>query len=90
MTARVSQRLQKAYASSKKNANYQLDFLLNSMDLDTCRDCIKLVEEFKLLGEVQELTIDDSNVKRIEKVFGSCEDSLIEQFLWIALMFPEI
>ena len=90
MKARISQRLQKAYTASKKNANYQLDFLLNSMDLDTCRDCIKLVEEFKLLGDVQELALDESNVKRIEKVFGRCEDSLIEQLLWVALMFPEI
>ena len=90
MTARISQRLLKAYTTSKKNANYQLDFLLNSMDLDTCRDSVKLVEEFKLLGDVQELIIDESNVKRIEKMFGCCDNSLIEQLLWIALMFPEI
>ena len=90
MTAQISQRLMAAYAASKKNPNYQLDFLLNSIDLDTCNACVKLVEEFKLLGDAQMVTVDDSNAKRIQKLFGCCDNGLIEQLLWVALMFPEI
>lgn len=90
MIAHISKRLINVYSASKKNVNYQLDFLLNSLDMDTCDACMKLVEEFKLIGETQEIAIDESNVKRIQRVFGSCNNSLIEQLLWVALMFPEI
>lgn len=90
MTAQISKRLISAYSTCKKSVNYQLDFLLNSLDMDTCNASMKLVEEFKLLGEAQEIVIDESNVKRIQKTFGSCNNSLIEQLLWIALMLPEI
>lgn len=90
MTAQVSLRLIRAYETSKKNPNYQLDFLLSSVDVDTCNAASKLVEEFKLLGDEQTITIDDSNAKRIQKFFGCCDNSLIEQLLWVALLFPEI
>lgn len=90
MTAQVSLRLIRAYETSKKNPNYQLDFLLNSIDLDTCNAASKLVEEFKLLGDAHAITIDDNNVKRIQKFYGCCDNGLIEQLLWVALMFPEI
>jgi len=90
MNARISQRLVKAYAASHKNPNYQLDFLLNSLDLDTCKSCTALVEEFKLLGDAQDIVIDEDNIRRIQKAFGSCDNSLIGQLLWVALMFPEI
>lgn len=90
MICQINLRLLKAYTDSKKNPNYQLDFLLNSIDMDSCNACLKLVEELKLLGDAQSFTLDENNARRIQTIFGCCDNSLIEQLLWVALMFPEV
>lgn len=90
MTFMTSKELIKHYATSKKNPDYQLDFLLSSIDLNTCNTCLSLVEVFKLSGDAQAVILNDDNLRRIEKLFGRCDNSLITQLLWVALMLPEI
>ena len=90
MICQINLRLLKAYTDSKKTPNYQLDFLLNSIDMDSCNACLKLVEELKLLGDAQSFTLDENKARRIQTIFGCCDNSLIEQLLWVALMFPEV
>ena len=90
MKALVSTALCKSFISNHKNHNYSLNLLLNSMDLDTCYECLKLVEEFRLSGDRVEVEIDENNEKAIKDIFGTTENSLIEQLLWISILFPEI
>lgn len=86
----VSKNLNRAFSSAHKNLNYTLDFLLSSVDLDTCAECLKLIEQFKLSGDRVEVEIDESNIKTIKKIFGSTDISIIEQLLWVSILFPEI
>ena len=86
----ISERLQNLFLLSHKNLNYSLNFLLSSIDLDTCPACVKLVKEFVLLGNRVEVEIDDSNVQAMQRIFGNIENTLVEQLLWISILFPEI
>ena len=90
MKVLISEKLHNAFLSSKKNHNYSLNFLLSSIDLNTCPDCMKLLKEFELLGSRIEVEVDDSNLKLIQSIFGSTDNNLIEQLLWISILFPEI
>ncbi len=90
MKVLISDNLKKIFLLSHKNPNYSLDFILSSLDLDTCSNSIMLIDEFKLCGDKVELEIDDSNIKRIRKIFGNSESQLIEKLLWVSVMFPEI
>ena len=90
MKVLISAALQRAFQENHKNLNYSLSFLLNSMDLDTCSECLKLVEEFRLAGDRVEVVIDEDNVKNIKSIFEITENSLIEQLLWVSILFPEI
>ena len=90
MKVLISDSLKKVFLSSHKNFNYSLDFILSSLDLDTCSNGINLIDEFKLCGDKVEIEIDDSNIKIISKIFGNSESPLIEKLLWVSVMFPEI
>jgi len=84
MKVLISKDLQSVIISSGKNINYSMNFFLDSLDLDTCLESMKLVKEFELTGNRVEVEIDDSNVKTIQRVFGNTENALIEQLLWIS------
>lgn len=86
----ISESLNRAFFSAHKNLNYSLDFLLSSVDLDICAECLKLIEQFKLSGGCVEVEIDEGNLKAIRKIFGSTKSSIIEQLLWVSILFPEI
>ena len=90
MKVLISEGLRNAFLSSHKNHNYSLSFLLNSIDLETCPKCMKLIKAFDLSGNRVEVEIDDSNVKVIQSVFGNTENALIEQLLWVSILLPEV
>jgi hypothetical protein len=90
MKVEISEKLNNVYNASHKNYNYALNFLLSSMDLDTCAESLKLVEEFKLLGNRVSIEIDESNIMTIQSVFGNTDNTLIEQLLLVSVLFPEI
>ena len=86
----ISEELKNVFLSSRKNYNYSLNFLLSSIDLKTCPECMKLIKVFDLSGNRIEVEIDDNNIKTIKSFFGNTENALIEQLLWISILFPEI
>ena len=90
MKVLISEGLQNAFLSSHKNYNYSLNFLLSSIDLNTCPECMKLIKVFELSGNRVEVEIDDSNAKAIQSVFGNTENALIELLLWTSILLPEI
>ena len=90
MEVRISENLHNLFISSCKNCDYSLSFLLNSIDPNTCPECMKLVREFTLLGKEVEIEINDNNINTIQRIFGNKENALIEQLLWISILLPEI
>jgi hypothetical protein len=90
MKIQISEKLNSAYIAAHKNHNYALNFLLSSIDSDTCAECFKLIGEFKLLGDRIAVEIDESNLTTIQGLFENADNDLIEQLLWVAILFPEI
>jgi len=90
MKVLINKELRNIFLSSHKNHNHSLNFFLNSIDLNTCSKCMKLVKQFELLGNRVEVEIDDSNIKIIKKIFCNTENAFIEQLLWIAIFLPEV
>lgn len=90
MKIQVSERLIGEYKNAKKNPNYSLSTVLSSIDVDTCRTAMDVIEEVKLLGGRIEINVDEENAKAINSLFGKCDASIIEKLLWVAFLFPEI
>lgn len=90
MNIQISEKLNAAYINAHKTHNYALNFLLSSMDLDHCAESMRLVEDFKLSGDKIAIKIDDENIDIVKKVFGHADSSLVEQLLWVSILFPEI
>ena len=90
MKLKINERLISSFKSMNKNPDYMLEFLLNSIDVDACRNAMELVEEFKLLGTMVEIEINENNISTASQLFGDCDSSTVEKLLWVALLFPEI
>ena len=92
MKISVCKALIDVYKESGKNHNYCLKTILDNLDYDTLGPSMKLVDSFGLVGEKAEVEIDDGSIKTISKLIGKTDDLglLIEQLLWLALLFPEI
>ena len=90
MKLKINERLISSFKSVNKNPDYMLDFLLSSIDINSCRNAIELVEEFKLLGTTVEVEINDKNLSTVKQLFGIDDANIVEKLLWVALLFPEI
>lgn len=90
MKAQISSDLLNIIQASHKNLNYSLNFLLSSIDSDTCAKCMHLVEEFKLSGDRTGVEIDNASIEIIQQVFHKVDNDIIERLLWVSMLFPEI
>lgn len=90
MKIAISQQLLDAYASSGKNPNYALTFLLNSLDINSASDCMALSGSFVFEGAKSELDLDAKNAQAVQMIFGSADAPLVEKLLWVAILFPEM
>ena len=90
MQVQVSKKLLAAFSEQKKNPNYALSFVLNSMDPDSCTEGLKLVDVFSFNSETEAINIDAKNVKLIQLTYDEVDTAIVERLLWIALLFPEI
>lgn len=90
MQVQVSKKLIAAFTEQRKNPNYALSFILDSMDPYACVEGLKLVDVFSFNGETEAITIDTKNVKLIQLTYGEVDAAVVEKLLWIALLFPEI
>jgi len=90
MVIQIGKRLNDIYASSHKNFDYALDFVLSSIDVDCCKSALDAVEEFELIGEKTSANINEKTIEKINKTLGYSDDKTVERLLWMAVMFPEI
>lgn len=90
MKVQINDKLLDLYKTANKNINYSLGSILASLDVDTCKSTIEIVEELKLLGNRVEIEIDEDNINVINNLFEHCDASTVEKLLWVALLFPEI
>ena len=90
MQVKVSKKLMAAFAEQRKNPNYALAFILDSMDPNVCVECIKMVDVFSIDGETDCITIDAKNTKLLMQTYDEIDATIVERLLWIALLFPEI
>lgn len=90
MKLSLSIKLVEMYKGAGKNPNYSLSFLLNSIDPCICADGLRIVETFKIAGDVAEYEIDDKNIHAIQRLFGNVDSAAVERLLWVALLLPEI
>ena len=90
MQVKVSKKLMAAFAEQRKNPNYALAFILDSMDPNVCVECIKMVDVFSINGETDFITIDAKNTKLLMQTYDEIDAAIVERLLWIALLFPEI
>ena len=51
MQVKVSKKLIAAFAEQRKNPNYALSFILDSMDPNVCVEGIKMVDVFSIDGD---------------------------------------
>lgn len=90
MKIAVSRQLLDAYASSDKNPNYALTFLLSSLDISAVSEFMPLSGSFAFNGAKSEFELDAKNVQAVQKMFGSTDATLVEKLLWVAALFPEM
>ena len=90
MQVQVSKKLIAEFAEQKKNPNYALSFILDSMNPDACVEGIKMVDVFSINGETEGFIIDAKNAKLLTQIYDEIDATIVERLLWIALLFPEI
>ncbi len=80
------------YKKSKNNINYMLKYLLSCIDIKTCKDCFNMFDHTSYKEKIIEvdIDIDVDNVKRIKSIFNRCDNKLVEQLLWVAVLFNEV
>ena len=92
MVVNVSVNLLNIYKENRRNYDMALMTLLDSFDNATFRSAFSAIDAFALLGQKAEITIGAAAVEQIKQTF-ECEeisDQLINELLWIAVLFPEI
>ena len=90
MQVQVSKKLIAAFAEQRKNLNYALSCVLDSIDPNVCVEGIKMVDVFSIDGETDCITIDAKNTKLLMQTYNEIDAAIVERLLWIALLFPEI
>ena len=90
MRYEVSKKLISAYKENKKNPNYSLTFILNSVDPGTCAAGAELIDSFIISDDKVSFEIDDNNIRALKSLFGNADAILVEKMLWIAFMLPEM
>lgn len=92
MQVRISKELKQLYETTRKGLNHSLRFVIESIDPDCCVTATMLVQHFVLSGEKSEVAINDDLVQDLAKELKLSEinDMLLEAFLWIAVLFPEV
>lgn len=90
MNIRIGKELSDEYISQRKNMNYALSFLLDSVDREATRKALKYMS-ISSFSQYSEVDIDDSIIEKIKKRIAiDADDSVIEKLLLIALLFPEV
>lgn len=90
MRFELSKKLISAYKENKKNPNYSLTFILNSVDPGTCAAGAELIDSFIISDDKVSFEIDDNNIRALKSLFGNADAILVEKMLWIAFMLPEM
>ena len=90
MRFELSKKLISAYKENKKNPNYLLTFILNSVDPGTCAAGAELIDSFIISDDKVSFEIDDNNIRALKSLFGNADAILVEKMLWIAFMLPEM
>lgn len=86
----LSKKLISMYSENRKNPNYSLTFILNSLDPSTCAAGAEIIDSFVISDEKLSFEIDDNNIRALNALFGKADAILIEKMLWMAFMLPEI
>lgn len=92
MKIEISQRLKDIYLKQHKNFDYEINYVLDSLDPQSFIECFRMVESFEIDGSKTEIDLGEDVAKRI--VSDLDEDSLNEKtvalLLWIGAAFPEV
>lgn len=76
------------YKKTSKNINSSLEFLLNSIDIDSC---LSLINKLKVnFEETVVIEIDENNIELAKKIYGNIDENLLSVLVVIAAYFPEI
>ena len=90
MRVKISKELKQLYDTSKKEPEYSLQFIADSMDPDCC--AAVLVQKFSISDDVCEIAISDHLVEVLKQELnlGEISNMLLEALLWVAILFPEV
>ena len=92
MRVKISKELKQLYDTSKKEPEYSLQFIADSMDPDCCAAAAVLVQKFSISDDVCEIAISDHLVEVLKQELnlGAISNMLLEALLWVAILFPEV
>lgn len=90
MRLELSKKLIFTYSEHKKNPNYSLAFILNSIDPSVCATGVGIIDSFIISDEKIPFEIDDSNIRVMKTLFGNVDVAIVEKMLWMAFMLPEM
>ena len=90
MRFELSKKLIFAYNENRKNPNYSLTFILNSVEPNTCVAGVEMINCFVISEDKVSFEIDDNNIRAMESLFANVDAALVEKMLWMAFMLPEV
>lgn len=92
MTYFVSKKIMTLYRSSKRNHDLALHTILNSFDPDTYETAFEIAGIEMNPCESEKIEIGEESYRLLTESFpkNRIDNMLINQLLWIAVLFPEI
>lgn len=92
MKVKISRKLKEAYEGQHKNFDYEINFILDSLDPESYAACFKMVKAFGLDGEKVDINLSDEVAERIisDLEMESLNQETVELLLWMGAVLPEV
>lgn len=92
MEVKISKKLNDIYNAEHKNMDYEIEFVLDSLDPVSYKECFSMVKTFDLQGSKCVVSIGNNIVDRVlsDLELDEVDDNTFELLLWIGAALPEV